>query len=211
MSRLFSRNTLPLFDHVLSIFPIAAHRVALGWSHKEQGAKDARDRAGFDMTELTPITAGLLVDDMGQASPVAIAPGTTVLSLDGALPVEHLFVGDRLITRHGARALTAIDKITLPLDTAIVRVTQNALGGRPDRDLWLPAAQRILIRDWRAQALYGQKQACVPAGQLADGEYIRLEVLREAVTGFALSFGRPEVFYADGLELASADKLHVPA
>ena len=51
----------------------------------------------------------------------------------------------------------------------------------------------------------------MPAGQLADGEYIRLEVLREAVTGFALSFGRPEVFYADGLELASADKLHVPA
>lgn len=163
------------------------------------------------MTELTPITAGLLVDDMGLASPMAIAPGTTVLSLDGALPVEHLFVGDRVITRHGARPLIAIDKITLPAGSAIVRMTKNALGGRPERDLWVPAGQRVLIRDWRAQALYGQKQACVPAGQLADGEYIRIETVQEALTGFALRFGRPEVFYADGLELASADRLGVPA
>ncbi|WP_439140597.1 Hint domain-containing protein [Roseicyclus sp.] len=163
------------------------------------------------MTELTPITVGLLVDDMALTSPMAIAPGTTVLGLDGALPVEHLYPGDRLITRHGARPVTAIDKITLPAGTAIVQLTKNALGGRPDRDLWLPAGQRILIRDWRAQALYGQKQACVAASQLADGEYIRLDTLREPATGFALRFGRPEVFYADGLELASADMLHVPA
>ena len=163
------------------------------------------------MTELTPITAGHLVSAMGQASLMAIAPGTAVLSLDGALPVEHLYVGDRLITRHGARALTAIDKIVLPVGTAIVRLTKNALGGRPERDLWLPATQRILIRDWRAMALYGQKQACVPVGQLADGEYIRIETLTEAMTAFALRFGRPEMFQADGLELASADGLMVTA
>lgn len=188
----------------------AAH-MGIGFPHNKQGAKDAHDRAGFNMTELTPITAGHLVSVMGQASLMAIAPGTAVLSLDGALPVEHLYVGDRLITRHGARALTAIDKIVLPVGTAIVRLTKNALGGRPERDLWLPATQRILIRDWRAQALYGQKQACVPVGQLADGEYIRIETLTEAMTAFALHFGRPEMFQADGLELASADGLMVAA
>lgn len=163
------------------------------------------------MTDLTPIAAGPFVHDMAQASPVAIAPGTSVLSLDGALPVEHLYAGDRLLTRHGARALTQIVQVILPAGSAIVRVTQNALGGRPERDLWLPAAQRVLIRDWRAEAIYGQKQVCVPVGQLADGEYIRHDTLAEAVIGFALHFGRPEVIYADGLELASADPLRVPA
>ncbi|NKX44836.1 hypothetical protein HCU73_09555 [Roseibacterium sp. KMU-115] len=148
---------------------------------------------------------------MGQASPVALAPGSTVLTLDGALPVEHLYAGDRLVTRHGARALVAIDRVTLPAGTPIVEMTRNALGGRPDRDVWLPAAQRVLIRDWRAKALYGQAQACVPAGQLVDGEFIRLAELEAEVTGFALRFGRPEVLYADGLELASADVLTVPA
>jgi hypothetical protein len=163
------------------------------------------------MNDMTPIAAGLRMDDMGQCSPAAIAPGTTIVTLDGALPVEHLYPGDRLITRHGARALLAIDQVTLPAGTHIVMITKNALGGRPEKDLWLPAAQRVLIRDWRAQALYGQKQVCIPAGQLADGEYVRLDLLTEAVTGFALRFGRPEVFYADGLELTSADALTVPA
>lgn len=163
------------------------------------------------MNDMTPIAAGLRVDDMGQSSSVAIAPGTTILTLDGALPVEHLYPGDRLITRHGARAVAAIDQVTLPAGTPIVIITKHALGGRPEKDLWLPAAQRLLIRDWRAQALYGQKQVCIPVGQLADGEYVRLDVLAEAVSGFALRFGRPEVFYADGLELTSADKLAVRA
>jgi hypothetical protein len=163
------------------------------------------------MTDMTPIAAGLRVDDMAQAMPMAIAPGTTVLTLDGALPVEHLYPGDKVITRHGARALVAIDRVTLAAGTPIIEMTKNALGGRPDRDLWLPATQPILIRDWRAEALYGQKQICVPVGQLADGEYLRHDTLGDAVTGFALRFGRPEVFYADGLELTSADQLTVRA
>jgi len=161
------------------------------------------------MIHTTPFTAGLRVDDMGAGTPVAIAPGTTVLTLDGALPVGHLYPGDMVITRHGARPLAAIDRVTLPAGTAIVEIARNALGGRPERDLWLPAAQRILIRDWRAKALYGQAQACVAAGQLVDGEYVRLSELSADVTGFALRFGRPEVVYADGLELASADLLTV--
>lgn len=163
------------------------------------------------MNDMTPIAAGLRVDGMAQAIAMAIAPGTTVLTLDGALPVEHLYPGDKVITRHGARALEVIDQISLAAGTPIIEIAKNALGGRPDRDLWLPATQMILIRDWRAQALYGQKQICVPVGQLADGEYLRHATLGDAVTGFALRFGRPEVFYADGLELASADRLAVRA
>lgn len=163
------------------------------------------------MIHTTPIAAALRVDDMGHATPIAIAPGTTVLTLDGALPVEHLYPGDKLITRHGARALAGLDAVLIPAGTMIVEIMRNALGGRPERDLWVPAAQRILIRDWRAKALYGQAQACVPAAQLVDGDYVKLTELAQDVTGFALRFGRPEVFYADGLELASADRLTVPA
>ena len=51
-----------------------------------------------------------------------------------------------LITRHGARPLAALDRVALPAGTQIVEIARNALGGRPEgRDLWLPAAQRILI------------------------------------------------------------------
>jgi len=163
------------------------------------------------MIHSTPIAAGLRVGDMAPASPVAIAPDTTILTLDGALPVDHLYPGDKVITRHGARSVLTVDRIALGRGTPIVDIARNALGGRPERDLWLPAAQRVLIRDWRAKALYGQGQACVPVAQLVDGEYIRLSELAADITCYALRFGRPEVFYGDGLELASADRLSVPA
>jgi hypothetical protein len=164
------------------------------------------------MTELPPLAAALRVDDTGLAAgPAALAPESRILTLDGALPVEHLYPGDKVITRHGARTLTDIAHVALEAGTPIVEVTRHALGGRPERDVWLPAAQRILIRDWRAAAIYGQAQACVPVGQLADGDYIRLSQLARDVTCFALHFGRPEVLYADGLELASADALTVGA
>jgi len=211
MSIQYSRNTLSPFGPIGAIFLVQTKIGSLRSAYKEQGAQSLRDRAGFDMIHTTPSAAGLRVDDMGAATPMAIAPGTTVLSLDGALPVEHLYPGDMLITRHGARPLAAVDRIALPAGTPIVEIARNALGGRPERELWVPAAQRILIRDWRAKALYGQAQICVPAGQLVDGEYVRLSELAEEVTGFALRFGRPEVFYADGLELASADRLTVSA
>lgn len=163
------------------------------------------------MTDMISLAAGLRADGLGADAHMAIAPGTPVLTLDGALPVEHLYPGDRLVTRHGARALAAIDRITLAAGTPIVQIAKNALGGRPERDLWLPAVQKLVIRDWRAKALYGHAQVCIPAGQLADGEFIRLTELEHDVAGFALRFGRPEVFYADGLELASADVLTIPA
>lgn len=163
------------------------------------------------MTEMISLAAGLRAEDMGAGTPMAIAPGTPVLTLDGALPVDHLYPGDRLVTRHGARPLLALDRVTLAAGTPIVEIAKNALGGRPERDLWLPAGQRIVIRDWRAKALYGQGQVCIASGQLVDGEFIRLSALAEDVTAYALRFGRPEVFYADGLELASADPLTIPA
>lgn len=193
-------------------FPCAAGRGGLGFIHKHMtGAQSARDRAGFDMTDMTALAAALRVAEETGRGPVALMPGTAVLSLDGALPVDHLYPGDRLVTRHGARALVAVDRVPIPAGSPVVTLTRNALGGRPERDMRVPAAQRILIRDWRAKALYGQAQACVPAGQLVDGEFVRLAPLEAEVTGFALRFGRPEVLYAEGLELASADPLTIPA
>ena len=49
----------------------------------------------------------------------------------------------------------------------------------------------------------------MPVGQLADGEYLRIVTATAALSCYQLSFGRPEILYADGLELASADALVV--
>ena len=131
----------------------------------------------------------------------SIVAGTTVMTLDGALPVEYLTPGDRIITRSGAKELKAIS-VQVDRDVTMVRMGTGTLGhDRPIAETLVPLHQMILIRDWRAQALYGAPQAFVAAGRLADGHLVRLEITAE-VRVFKLDFDADVVIYAGGLEMA---------
>lgn len=130
-----------------------------------------------------------------------IAMGTRVLTLQGAMAVEYLEPGDRVITRSGARVLRSVD-VAVIRNAAVVMVAQGALGhDRPDAPMCLPADQAVMVRDWRAQALYGAAEAAVPAARLVDGEFLRADCCAE-LRLFRLAFDAAEVVYADGVELA---------
>ncbi len=141
------------------------------------------------------------------ASGRGFAPGSTILTLDGAMPVEQVLPGDRIITRNGARALRAIHRVALPQGAPLVSLSKAALGGRPERDMWMLPDQPILIRDWRAQALWGVDQAQVPVKRLIDGTFLRWMTAPADTAYLQLTFGSAEILYVDGLELASADQL----
>jgi hypothetical protein len=127
------------------------------------------------------------------------ACGTTVLTLDGDIPVEFLNTGDRVITRDGARTLRSIRVAVLTGE--VMRVGASTLGhDRPVSDVLVGRDQAILIRDWRAMALYGTAQALIPAARMADGELIRRETVQDMAM-FTLGFDAPVVIYAGGLEL----------
>jgi len=131
----------------------------------------------------------------------AMIAGTPVLTLDGELPVEYLQPGDRILTRSGARRLKQIE-VHVVRNARVVHISHGTLGvDRPSEDVTVSAAQAILIRDWRAKAMYGAAQAMIPAAKLADGEYIRAETVAEA-RFFTLGFEEAAVIYAGGLELA---------
>jgi hypothetical protein len=130
-----------------------------------------------------------------------VLAGTTVLTLDGMLPVEFLTPGDRIVTRAGARLLTSISVVARK-QVDLVRIRASTIGhDRPEQDLYLSPGQPVIIRDWRAQALYGVPVAAIPAARLADGEFVCLETHRD-VRLFTLRFDEDEVIYAEGLELA---------
>lgn len=142
-------------------------------------------------------------------SHAALPPGTEILSLAGALPIEALYPGDRVITRNaGAQPLQRIIRHSVPADMRFVAIRQDALGGKPTRDLLLPADHRILLRDWRAQALFGTAAARVPLSRLVDGEFLRWSDARPDAL-LSLHFAREHVIYADGLEVMSV--LHASA
>jgi len=131
------------------------------------------------------------------------AAGSIVMTLDGEKLVEDLRPGDRVITRDTGMAILN-DISTSTLCTRMVRVQAGSLGHtRPVRDVVLPAGQSILIRDWRAEAMFNARRALVQASQLIDGEFITDEGEAE-MTLYALEFDAPHVVYVDGLELASS-------
>ncbi len=134
-----------------------------------------------------------------------VGPGSILLTQSGERTVEEISPGDRIITRDcGLVALDGIRKYRQTIHT--VRILAGSLGDtRPDRDVVLPADQELLIRDWRAQALFGKAQAMVPARALVDGEFITHDGLR-TLTLYQLWFDAPHVIYADGLELAAQTK-----
>lgn len=129
-----------------------------------------------------------------------LVAGTSVMTMDGELPVEYLSPGDRIITRAGVRRLAAVC-VRVDRDVDLVHIGVGTLGhDRPCTETLVPLHQMILIRDWRAQVLYGSAQALVAAGRLADGTMIRVETVAEARI-FTLSFDSDVVVYAGGLEL----------
>jgi Hint domain len=129
-----------------------------------------------------------------------MAAGTSVMTLDGATPVEYLNIGDRVLTRDGARTLRGIAVRVVNGDA--VRVGAGTLAhDKPVEDVVLAVGQPMLVRDWRAKALYGAAQALVPVERMADGQMIRRVSVR-GLRMFTLTFDSVVVVYAGGLELA---------
>lgn len=128
--------------------------------------------------------------------------GSIVLTLDGELPVEHLSIGDRIISRTSGTAILRDIQVTEVMMTPI-RIKAGSLGHtRPDRDMLVSPEAQLHVRDWRAEALFGTPSAMVSARRLIDGEFVAEETTR-LVSLFTLVFDRPQVIYADGMEIGA--------
>ncbi|MEP2717049.1 Hint domain-containing protein [Pseudophaeobacter sp.] len=138
-----------------------------------------------------------------QVAPIGFLPGTLLLTRQGDRPVEAIQPGDDIISRDfGLVKCHAVDQ---RICTArAIWFAAGSLGDtRPECAVTLPADQQVLLRDWRAKAMFGQTQALVRAAALVDGEYIRdLGQFEMELT--VLRFNLPLVIYASGLEVAGA-------
>ena len=148
-------------------------------------------------TTAGPVNASTMMPSGGMSA------GTIVLTLSGAMPVEFIAPGDKVITRAGARSVVAVD-IAVVQNARMIRICEGVLGrDRPEADTMVVPTQPILIRDWRAKAMTGVDQAVMTAERLVDGDYIRVEAVPEARI-VTLRFADDQVIYAAGLELGCA-------
>ena len=161
---------------------------------------------------MKPKTVGRVDDNdrhAGQFMPYAVLDtgllhGAQLLTLDGEIPVEFLSVGDKLITRDtGISKVMHIQRSTRDVHT--IALAAGSLGHtRPERDARLAGDQMVLIRDWRARALFNSERALVAARSLVDQEFITDLGMKET-TLYQIFCDGPHILYADGLELGTAD------
>lgn len=145
----------------------------------------------------------------GQFSPYAVldtglVQGAMLLTLDGEMPVEFVSIGDKLITRDtGISKVLHIQRTTRQVHC--IALSAGSLGHtRPERDAVLAADQMVLVRDWRARALFNSERALVAARALVDGEFITDLGVRDT-TLYQIFCDGPHILYCDGLELSTAD------
>ena len=154
---------------------------------------------------MKPKTVGRVSDQKVTESPKhtsGLCADGVIMTLNGERAVSDLAPGDRVITRDSGTASIKSIK-SRQIITQAVCILAGSLGHtRPDRDVTLPAGQPVLVRDWRARAIYNTRQAMVPAHQLIDGEFITDQGEVE-MTLYTLTFDAPHILYVDGLEVAS--------
>jgi len=133
--------------------------------------------------------------------------GTIVLTQRGEVAVDDLVAGDKLISRDaGLVRLTGISSTMSRIRT--IRVAAGSLGDtRPEEDMDLPADHRVLVRDWRAKAVFGASQALTAVADLVDGEFITDQGDMDR-TLFQLEFDAPHIVYAGGLEVECGAPRH---
>jgi hypothetical protein len=153
-----------------------------------QAKPELRDRARVEAEPAFPNQAAGLV------------AGTLILTGDGALPVEYLNIGDRVISRkRGMLRLSEHKVITALVD--MVRLDPDALGHAvPTTPMVMPAAQQVLLRGDTAQTLADAPQAIWPAGKLVERGLATSLGQRQSRL-YILGFEAPDVIYADGMEV----------
>jgi len=140
-------------------------------------------------------------------------PGTRILTPKGQVLVEELQTGDRVVTRdHGVQHIRWIGATTISAGYISARpalrpilISKGALGDDlPERDMRLSRQHRVLIRDWRAEVMFGvEGGVLVSAFSLCNDSTVVEERPTEDVTYIHMAFDDHEVVYADGIEAES--------
>ncbi len=136
--------------------------------------------------------------------------GTSILTPNGAKPVEALGVGDLVITRdHGARPIRYIASRevigpAIPEGQLPILISAGSLGsGLPGRDLVVSGQHRILLSGSFVRQMHGTQDVLAPAKGLVPLTGIRVKRGVRKVVYIHLLFDKHEIIFAENAPTAS--------
>lgn len=143
---------------------------------------------------------------------ICFTPGTRIATPYGALPVEDLREGDKVLTKDngpqavcwaGARRMSGARLYTMP-ELRPIRIRAGAFGiDRPDDELLVSPEHRMLVKGPAAQALYNTPEVLVRARDLVNGASVVQDLRLREVTYVHLLLPSHQVIWANGVETES--------
>lgn len=149
---------------------------------------------GLDKSDVGLVTIGTI--------PCFVA-GTLILTPAGEVPVEALAPGDLVCTKdNGPQPLRWIGsrRVAATGDFAPIRIAAGTFGNH--RALTVSPLHRVLIRDRRAELLFGEAEVLVAARDLVDDARVR-QVPGGSVDYVHLLFDEHQVVFSEGLATES--------
>ncbi|SPH20201.1 hypothetical protein ASD8599_00940 [Ascidiaceihabitans donghaensis] len=143
---------------------------------------------------------------------ICFTPGTRIQTPDGAKMIQDLRIGDKVQTKDngaqeilwaGSRRMTGARLFAMP-HLRPIRIGAGALGvERPDQELLVSPAHRLLIQGEHAQALFNTREILVAAKDLVNGGNIQVDLNVPSVTYIHILLKNHQVLWANGVETES--------
>lgn len=143
---------------------------------------------------------------------ICFTPGTRLATPEGPKLIQSLHPGDLVLTKDdgpqeilwtGHRRMSGARLYAMP-HLRPIRFRTGALGqGRPDPDLVVSPAHRMLIKGSAAQALFGTSEVLVRAEDLVNDTTIAVDHALREVTYVHILLGRHNIVFANGIEAES--------
>ena len=148
-----------------------------------------------------PRSEQLSFSSFAQSPPIVpcFTPGTLIQTDKGAIPVERLAAGDRVLTMDaGHQPVRWIGQRTVQGTGALspVTIAKGALGN--DRTLQVSPQHRILVTDARGELWFGSSQFLVAAKHLVNGTTITRRP-QSSVTYVHFALDKHHIVFSDGL------------
>ncbi len=148
----------------------------------------------------------------GGGGVICFTPGTRIATPYGAVPVEDLREGDKVLTKDngaqevlwaGARRMSGARLYTMP-ELRPIRIRAGAFGiERPDDEFLVSPEHRMLVTGRVAQARFNTPEVLVRARDLVNGSSVVQDLRLREVTYVHLLLPAHQVIWANGVETES--------
>lgn len=180
------------------------------------GEDDAVDRIvvlsgsispGDTISGITATTSNTNIEYSTIPGVVCFTPGVMVSTPKGAIAIEHLRVGDLVITAdNGLQAVRWIGqkqmsgaRLAAHPHLQPVLIKAHAFGqNAPERDMHVSPQHRMFLNSAKSQMIFGEREILVPAKALVNDASIMVDRAATAVTYIHMMFDKHELINANG-------------